>query len=65
MFCSVPVNNKNVNELLKIMNKPYSEDLVRNVTDKTVMNKCNRRYPFQKQVSGIETVYGHFRKMYL
>ena len=65
MFCRVPVNNIKVNELLKVMNVPYSEALIRTVTDKTVMNKCNRRYPFQSEISNIETIYGHFRKIYL
>lgn len=65
MFCSVPINNENVNELLKNMNKPYSKDFVRSVIDKTVMNKCNRRYPFKTEVSSTDTIYGYFRKMYL
>lgn len=47
------------------MNKPYSKDFVRSVIDKTVMNKCNRRYPFKTEVSSTDTIYGYFRKMYL
>ena len=65
MFTNVPPNNERVNDLLEVMNKPYSKELVGAVTGKTVMNKCNRRFPFQESVSGTETVYGHFRNMYL
>lgn len=65
MFYSVPTNNRKVNDLLKVMNKPYSEDLVNSTIKGTIMNKCNRRYPFESEISGVETVYGHFRNMYL
>lgn len=65
MFHSVPVNNINVNELLSVMNKPYTEALVKSTIKETVMNKCNRRLPFKSTVSGEETVYGHFQTMYL
>lgn len=65
MFTNVPPNNERVNDLLGVMNRPYSKELVGAVTGKTVMNKCNRRFPFQESVSGTETVYGHFRNMYL
>lgn len=65
MFYSVPINNSKVNDLLKVMNAPYSKELVKAVTSETVMNKCNRRYPYLSEASGVETVYGHFRKLYL
>ena len=65
MFHSVPVNNINVNDLLSVMNKPYTEALVESTIKETVMNKCNRRFPFESTVSGEETVYGHFQTMYL
>ena len=65
MFTNVPPNNERVNDLLGVMNRPYSKELVGEVTGKTVMNKCNRRFPFQESISGMETVYGHFRNMYL
>lgn len=65
MFHAVPKNNVHVNDLLQVMNQPYSEELVRNVTKETTMNKCNRRFPFQSDISGTETVYGYFRNIYL
>ena len=65
MFINVPPNNERVNNLLRIMNKPYSKELVGETTGKTVMNKCNRRFPYQESISGVKTVYGHFRNMYL
>lgn len=63
MFYAVPLNNSEVNDLLKVDEWPYSKESVKAVTCRTVMNKCNRRYTYRSEALGVETVYGYFRKL--
>jgi hypothetical protein len=64
MFKNVPENNREVNNLLSIMNQPYSEDLVKSTVDQTTMNKLSWKIHMMESKNSRETVYGHYLKMY-
>lgn len=65
MFTNVPKNNENVNELLKIMNKPYSKEIIEKSIGETTLNKCNRRFDFKSRTTDQLTVYGYYCNKFL
>lgn len=60
MFESVPMNNKNVNELLLAMNTTYNEEMINRITSGTTMNKLSWKYKFEIENKNRKTVYGYF-----
>lgn len=65
MFCQVPENNQNVNELLSILNDPYDEQIVKEKLEHTFMNKLSWKYPVYDYCGDKRTVYGHFKELYV
>ena len=60
MVDSVPDNNTDVFEMYKVLHYPYSKQLVKKLTDTTVMHKLTYKIDLYKTTEkGEETLYAH------
>ena len=59
---SVPVNNPQVEGLRPLLNTAWSPSVLNELTADTTFFKLTWKHPFEKTVSGRETVYGHLVK---
>ena len=56
---SIGVNNKNVQELYKIINLPYTKEKWSSTTQNQIFHKLNWRTSYLEKIDGKLTVYGY------
>lgn len=58
---SIGVNNKNVQELYKIINSPYTKERWDSATQSQIFHKLNWRTNYIEEIDGKLTVYGYIK----
>lgn len=62
---NVPENNKDIFHLGRLLNQPYNEDKVSQITNKTIIHKISRKNPYFDTTDGQQTFYAYLKKKYL